>query len=476
MKELDLANKLLKDDDKRDPVLQVVNIDDIEVGERFRQELGNLNELVHSYKKHGFFSVIALGKNPEGSAKPYRLLCGGRRLEACKLRGMKTVNATVYDRELTELELREIELDENIYRKDLTWQENAELTAQIHELQTAIHGKKTSTSPNAPGWSQAQTALKMGKSIGAVSQALALSEGMKLIPELAKCKTADEAKKMLENIGKKIKAEEIAKKHTVNNSGNGSLAKIKSDLCDRYILGDFFSGIQRVPDNSQDIVEIDPPYGIDLNTGKKRDSYNHDIKLQEYNEVDRDQYPIFVSKVVDEAYRILKPTGWMIFWFAHEPWFETVFQIIMSRKFLGNRMVGIWKKSAGQAKRPELYLANVTEMFFYARKSTGYIHKARSNVFDFPSVNPSKKIHPTERPIELMMEILSTFGTPGSNVCVPFLGSGNTLLAAANLGMTGIGWDLTKQYKDHYVIRVYEGEPGKYTSYPNIDAIGGPNG
>jgi DNA modification methylase len=36
---------------------------------------------------------------------------------------------------------------------------------------------------------------------------------------------------------------------------------------------------------------------------------------------------------------------------------------------------------------------------------------------------------------------------------VPFLGSGNTLLAAAREGMHGHGYDLSKTYKENFLIR-----------------------
>ena len=48
---------------------------------------------------------------------------------------------------------------------------------------------------------------------------------------------------------------------------------------------------------------------------------------------------------------------------------------------------------------------------------------------------------------------------------VPFLGSGNTLLAASNLGNTCFGYDLSEEYKNSYLKRVMEGEPGRYKSY-----------
>ncbi len=91
--------------------------------------------------------------------------------------------------------------------------------------------------------------------------------------------------------------------------------------------------------------------------------------------------------------------------------------------------------------------------------------KARDNVFDYHTVHHTRKIHPTERPIEMTMDILSTFCLPGAQGITPFAGSGNTILAANNLNMSCIGWDLAQYYKDKYTIRVYEKEPGTYTSY-----------
>jgi hypothetical protein len=98
------------------------------------------------------------------------------------------------------------------------------------------------------------------------------------------------------------------------------------------------------------------------------------------------------------------------------------------------------------------------------------IQQGRSNIFNFKPVASSKKIHPTERPIELTQEILRTFAWEGCRGMVPFLGSGNTLLSMANLGISGFGYDIGSEdnpsvYKDGYVIRVNESSPGRYKSY-----------
>lgn len=104
-------------------------------------------------------------------------------------------------------------------------------------------------------------------------------------------------------------------------------------------------------------------------------------------------------------------------------------------------------------------------MFFYGYKGGGRIKKGgRANVFNYKPVSAGRKIHPTERPIEMIQEVLSTFGSPGDRVLVPYLGSGNTLLASANLQMTSFGYDLSKEYKDRFITKVHESKPPLYTS------------
>ena len=243
------------------------------------------------------------------------------------------------------------------------------------------------------------------------------------------------------------------------------MAKYKKELTSRYMLGrfkegdnllekGFFEGVIDIPDGSVDLLEIDPPYGVDLDKMKK-DQSGTDSIMSGYNEVHKDIYPEFLLKTLKQGFRILREGGQIILWFGPEPWFEITYKAMRRAGFRVRRIPGIWYKGAGQTMAPNLYLANSYEMFHYGMKGEGEIvNKGRSNVFQFAPVTPSKKIHQTERPIELMEELLTTFAEPGSRVCVPFLGSGNTILAADNAKMTAFGWDLTKDYKNGFTLRV----------------------
>ena len=66
----------------------------------------------------------------------------------------------------------------------------------------------------------------------------------------------------------------------------------------------------------------------------------------------------------------------------------------------------------------------------------------------------------------MIEEVLTTFAYPGSHILVPFAGSGNTLLAAHNLNMRSVGFDLSKEYRDAYTLRVSSSfSKGKFKSY-----------
>ena len=148
--------------------------------------------------------------------------------------------------------------------------------------------------------------------------------------------------------------------------------------------------------------------------------------------------------------------SWLICWFAPEPWFEVIYRELNNAGFNTSRMCGIWTKPSGQTMQPDIYLANSYEMFFYAWKGRPALNKAgRKNIFEFSPVSPSQKTHPTERPIDLTTEIYDTFAFQGSRVLIPFLGSGNGLISAQQLGMSPVGFELGKGYKDSFLVKVH---------------------
>jgi len=225
----------------------------------------------------------------------------------------------------------------------------------------------------------------------------------------------------------------------------------KQQLMNGFILKDFFEGVKEIPKGIIHLVEIDPPYAIDLEGKKKGYSYG-----KTYNEIAATDYPDFMRRTLEACYEVMAEHSWLLCWFAPEPWFELIHDWIIGAGFSTHRMCGIWTKPAGQSMRPELHLANSYEMFFYAWKGRPAIAKpGRKNEFNYTPVPAQQKTHPTERPIELTTDMYETFAFPGSRVLIPFLGSGNGLISAQQLGMSGTGFELTKSYRDSFLVKAY---------------------
>jgi ParB family chromosome partitioning protein len=103
-----------------------IPVKDIIVKKRIRKDLGDIASLADSMKRYGQISPITV-------SKANILIAGGRRLEAAKFLGWRTINATVIDapEKLTKLEL---EIEENIQRRDFSGEELAKATKALYAL------------------------------------------------------------------------------------------------------------------------------------------------------------------------------------------------------------------------------------------------------------------------------------------------------------------------------------------------------
>jgi len=429
-----------------------IKLEDIDLGERARKDYRNIDVLAESIKEKELLRPIAVCFHPAPEAgKKYLLIAGGRRLRAHELLDRESILCRIYPAQLSELEHKELELEENIQREDLSWQEKAFLEREIHRLQVSIHGEKVSKAPNAKGHSMADTAKMLGVSRGKVSQDIALADTMEQFPEApwSKCKNANEAQKMKQRMEKLIVNDHLAvvAQKTIG-TGDSKIQKLAA----AYVIGDFFVHVAKVPNNHYDIIEMDPPYGIDLQQAKSKKGMGAE-GLSEYNEIAQKEYPQFLAKSFKECYRVLKDDSWLICWFGPDPWFELIASLLEGVGFRVPRIPGLWIKPAGQTNSPTTRLASCYEMFFYAAKGSPSMNKpGMKNIFAFDPVIPDKKRHPTQRPLPMIKSVLETFAKPNSKVLVPFAGSGATLIAATEADMHPLGFDLEKSYKDKYIL------------------------
>jgi len=68
------------------------------------------------------------------------------------------------------------------------------------------------------------------------------------------------------------------------------------------------------------------------------------------------------------------------------------------------------------------------------------------NCMDWPRDNDSIKIHPTQKPVELLKTLIGIFTDPGDVVIDPVAGSGSSLIAAELIGRKGYGFEIKKNF------------------------------
>lgn len=427
-----------------------VALDDVIVGERFRKDYSLDDDFLETIREKGIIQPITISQNMD-------LVAGGRRLAGAKEVGLPSIPAVMRQIE-DELDLRECEYIENAFRKDLSWTEKNANVARIRDLVVEKFGEKR-------GNIRRVTEL-VNRSSGGVVRCLQMHEEVTKFPKLAECKTEDEAVKLLRQLKEKVAAMELVREHTERveehveeseDSRNYS-PKIKASLhaTNHFQIGNCFTGMQAMLDEKLcppiSFVEVDPPYGIDLKMVKKGEGSK---ELDTYEEIPKSDYPEFITKLCDYLYKVTPESTRVCFWFGIE-WYSVVRQSLEKAGFNVDPIPCLWTKRAGQTNAPELYLARAWEPFFIATKGDGIPIRARGrvNVFDFPVVPASRKWHPTQRPVELMQEILRTFAWEGSIIMIPFLGSGATLLAAYREGINGFGWELNESNKEKFLAAV----------------------
>ena len=111
-----------------------VPLDQIVVGDRCREDYGNIEAFAKNLQRDGLLQAIVVDRN--GQENSYRLVAGGRRLAAARLLKWPTIRAELLE-QLTDEKRDHLELRENLDRKDLTSLEASRKIIAKAQLQAA---------------------------------------------------------------------------------------------------------------------------------------------------------------------------------------------------------------------------------------------------------------------------------------------------------------------------------------------------
>lgn len=396
---------------------------------RFRDaDTESVKLIAESMKRFGQLQPIIVDRD-------MTLVDGLHRLEAHKLSG-KVEIVSLFTDEVDELFLRELELEVNIRRKEMTWQEEQRAIAALHELRMK----------RDPNWTQDQTSELAGTpDRTAVARAIKLTKMMDLFPELAKAKSPHQATSWA-----KAKAASVLRTIEVRDN------KIDYEgIDDKIIHGDSVDVIKQVPDGSFRAIITDPPFGIDYDNRKDGTKGS----LTDYQD-DKESYERLLSMAPD-LYRTLKNDGWLT-WFLGISWYERCKEVFRDVGFIVDEIPVIWDRSDGRSftTRPDRYYGRVYDVALHCIKGDPQmIQRSKPNIIRVAPVGQSERETLVERPVGLYQELIRRLTVPGEKIADFFVGSGSCLAAAASLGRDYFGVEKDAERRAYAIKKVLAHTP-----------------
>lgn len=227
------------------------------------------------------------------------------------------------------------------------------------------------------------------------------------------------------------------------------------EYANRMICTDALTLLRSLPSQSINAVITDPPYGLAKHNPleiSKRKRHGRGGAYKRVNEAWDQSTPL---EWMDEINRILKPGGAVIVFNSNIGLIEIGYRGLQ----LGWRLlleITWYKPDAPPNFTGRMVTAATEKFYWYCPSGSNWTYnrlyaKRVNNGKNFRDVwqfyAPRKnRVHPTQKPLELMDRIVRLFTNPGDVIVDPFAGSGTTLIAAKNAGRDYIGCDLEESY------------------------------
>ncbi len=133
--------------------------------------------------------------------------------------------------------------------------------------------------------------------------------------------------------------------------------------------------------------------------------------------------------------------------------FEQQFSLIeLAKRYgLNNYINLVFRKNfSAQVLKANMKVVGNCEyaLLFYREKLPKFNNKGKMvfNCIDWTKDTKYKKIHPTQKPVELLEKLIELFTDEGDLVIDPVCGSGSTIVAAKNKNRKAVGFEIKKDF------------------------------
>lgn len=242
------------------------------------------------------------------------------------------------------------------------------------------------------------------------------------------------------------------------------------------IKGDCVAALEKLPENSVDVIFADPPYNLQLDGDLHRpDQSKVDAVDDHWDQFATfEAYDAFTRAWLLAARRVLKPDGtiWVI------GSYHNIFRVGTTLQDMGFWILNdvIWRKSNPMPNFRGRRFTNAHETMIWASptqeaKKYTFNYDAMKMANDevqmrsdwlFPICNGGErlkdengdKVHPTQKPEALLHRVIMSSSNPGDVILDPFFGTGTTGAVAKRLGRNFVGIDREDKYIDAALARI----------------------
>lgn len=200
------------------------------------------------------------------------------------------------------------------------------------------------------------------------------------------------------------------------------------------LQGDCFELIKNIDSKSVDLILVDPPYLIsrDSNFTKYSNETSKDMVTKyggisiDFGEWDKSE--LNWDFLFKEYNRILKDGGTLIIFY--DIWKSTEIKLIADKYKFKQPRVCQWQKSNPVPINSKVnYLSNAIEYFFtFVKGKKPTFHSVYDNgVYKYPICHGKERYeHPTQKPLQLILDIVNKHSNEGDVVLDNFAGTGTT--------------------------------------------------
>lgn len=451
-------------------------VESITIPEARQRNAASADEaLMRSIDRRGLLNPIIV------HADGLTLVAGERRLDAFRKLGAKLIPARIFE-ELSDIDRFEAELQENMARKQLSWQEEVLAVGRFHELKMA-QGFAAGDKAGGAGWTQMGTADALGLSQSQISHILAIyaeredntvlecptmkgafnlisaraerariaahnrglltaSSALPVIAPpgatkaertaalLAGVKNIDLAAKTVDSIDQSIKAIHEGKMAAAALETQRKL-EVSSEL---VVNADFLSWAETYDGPKFDVLHIDFPWGKNYSGARTRRTGKTHI-APVYAD-DPDVFLALLDGLLTFQDNLAFPAAHCLFWLDHVFYQVTIDAFQSAGWNLVQPHPFIWSKGyQGIAADPKRRPRHVYEAALMFVRGDRKITKLDKDVID---CSVDEKLHLNQKPITMLRHFLGIFVDEHTAVLDPTCGSGSALAAAKLIGASRV--------------------------------------